>query len=113
MTRAQVGDLALVAAALVLGAASAQRISVADAGHSIAHADRVLFISRVERGAGRFGPAYLTILRSDPGLRVTRACASRVPVTGRHTEVRICALIEDRGRSPRITRVFRFIAPIL
>lgn len=111
MARIRVGDVALVAAGIVLIAASVREIAAVDAGYRVAGSDRAFFVRHVERGPGHFGPVHHVVEQSKPRLRVDRLCASHVPVGARRADFRLCAIIEHRATSIRVTRVFHLPVP--
>jgi hypothetical protein len=107
MARMRSGDVALVAAGIVLAAASARQISVSNAEHGFAAQDRVVYASRFHRRPGRFGPTNLTVLHDDPPNRLDRACAAFRPARPAGAPRRLlCANIEHRAGVASIVRTY-------
>lgn len=101
------GDVALVAAGIVLAAASARQISVANAEHGFPAQDRLVYASRFHGLHGRFGPTDLTVLHDDPPNRLDRACAAFRPARPAGAARRLlCANIEHTAGVARIVRTY-------
>jgi hypothetical protein len=107
MARMRLGDVALVAAGIVLAAASARQISIANAEHGFVAQDRAVYASRFHGIPGRFGPTNLTVLRDDPPDRLDRACAAFRPARPAGATRRLlCANIEHSAGAARIVRTY-------
>jgi hypothetical protein len=110
----RLGDVALVAAGIVLAAASARQISVSNAEYGFPAQDRLVYASRFHGLHGRFGPTNLTVLHDDPPNRVDRACAAFRPARPAGApRLLLCAKIEHSAGAARIVRTYSApLAPV-